>query len=105
MQATDKLRFDPDQLSIQQGETITFEVTNTGSLDHEFVLGDTEYQRQHRDAASDGGQMTHEGNGVTVPPGETQEITWTFSGDTTVVYACHIDDHFLAGMLGGIVIE
>lgn len=33
--------FDPESLDIVPGETIKFEIVNTGNLEHEFVIGDT----------------------------------------------------------------
>ena len=35
----DLLRFNPDSLSVQQGETIRLRITNNGKIPHEFVLG------------------------------------------------------------------
>ena len=40
----------------------------------------------------------HDGNTVTVKPGETKELTWKFKGNSDVVFACNIPGHFEAGM-------
>ena len=103
--ATDKLRFDPDMISVEEGETVTFEITNKGRAEHEFVLGDTEYQRSHADQMAAGQMHNHGANAVPLPPGESAEMTWTFSTSGTVVFACHVNGHFQAGMLGGIVVR
>jgi uncharacterized cupredoxin-like copper-binding protein len=100
--ATDELRFEPESIEVEKGETVTFVVTNQGTLDHEFVLGDPDFQEdQAAEAGGHGGHNTSS-NSVHVPPGETQKLTWTFSQSVEVQYACHVDDHFGAGMLGSI---
>lgn len=102
IEATDSLRFDPGSIEVEKGETVSFIVTNTGRLDHEFVLGDPHFQEDH--AAGAGGHANHttSGNSVHVPPGETETLTWTFSQDLEVQYACHVDEHFKAGMVGSV---
>jgi len=36
---TDLLLFDPTVVAVQQGETITFRITNAGTAEHEFKVG------------------------------------------------------------------
>ena len=102
VEATDSLRFDPESIEVGKGETIAFIVTNTGSLEHEFVLGDPHFQEDHAEGAAGHGDHGSSGNSVHVPPGETETITWTFSQDLEVQYACHVDNHFEAGMVGSV---
>jgi|GEM_PF-202204 len=40
---------------------------------------------------------------VHVPPGESRDLTWAFTGDQTPVYGCHVAQHWAAGMRGTIV--
>jgi uncharacterized cupredoxin-like copper-binding protein len=98
----DSLKFSPDALEAEAGDTITFEVTNEGSTDHEFVLGDEAYQEAHGPAMEG---MTHEGNGVLLEPGDTATVTWTFAEAGEVLYACHINGHYEAGMVGRITVQ
>jgi uncharacterized cupredoxin-like copper-binding protein len=104
VEATESLKFDPASLEVGAGETITFVVTNDTSTPHEFVLGDEAYQDSHGDAMANGG-MQHEGNAVTLDPGVTQELTWTFTDAGEVIYACHVAGHYASGMKGTISVE
>ena len=99
----DSLRFDPESIEVKSGETIKFVVTNPGRIEHEFVLGDTEYQRSH---GADAAAMDHDtGNGQVVGPGQTAEVIWTFAEDGEVQFACHVDDHYSAGMYGTVAVQ
>lgn len=102
--ARDTYRFDPEELEVEPGETVTFVVTNDGNEDHEFVLGDAEYQESHGDEMA-AGEMHHEGNAVTVAPGATEELTWTFPDGGEVLYGCHVAGHYDAGMVGAISVS
>ncbi|HSK97563.1 MAG TPA: plastocyanin/azurin family copper-binding protein [Euzebyales bacterium] len=43
---------------------------------------------------------------MSVPSGETVELTWTFDGETEgLLYGCHEPGHYEAGMVGDIVVE
>jgi uncharacterized cupredoxin-like copper-binding protein len=88
--ALDLLKFDPDSIQVDAGETVTFEITNSGSLEHEFVIG--------ADGGHDHG--SHASNGVHLAPGDTGELTWTFDSAGEVEFACHIDSHDQRGMVG-----
>jgi uncharacterized cupredoxin-like copper-binding protein len=102
VQTTEALRFDPASVDVAAGETITFVVTNDTGTPHEFVLGDESYQESHGDS-SDG--MDHEGNAVTLDPGDSGELTWTFSEAGEVIYACHVAGHYDSGMKGTVSVE
>lgn len=98
--AVDPLKFQPASLEVELGETVTFEVRNEGSTDHEFVLGDAAYQEAHGPQM---GAMEHsEGNGIFLEPGASDTVTWTFDEAGEVLFACHVDGHFEAGMFGRI---
>jgi uncharacterized cupredoxin-like copper-binding protein len=99
--ADDPYRFEPAGLEVEPGETVTFVVTNEGDRDHEFVLGDEAYQDAHGEDMAAGG-MHHEGNAVTVAPGATEQLTWTFPAQGVVLYGCHVAGHYDAGMVGAI---
>lgn len=107
------LVFEPAEVAVAAGETVTFSITNDGEIPHDFVIGDTAAQEQHAEemAAMDD-DMTMEGaehgdaNAVSVAAGETVELTWTFDGTTgELSYACHEPGHYEAGMVGGIIVE
>lgn len=114
--------FDPEGLDIVAGETIKFEIVNTGNLEHEFVIGDAEAQEAHRKMMlemsgghGDGGHGGHdmaEGEhggsmpSVTIAPGETAELVWTAPENVDgLEYACNIPGHYEAGMSGNFDIQ
>jgi uncharacterized cupredoxin-like copper-binding protein len=109
----DRFRYRPDAIVVRAGRRVTFAVTNAGDLPHEFVLGDRATQLAHErqmQAASGGHAHPHgagaarAGGGLTVPPGETRRLTWTFSEPGIVLYGCHVLGHWAAGMKGTIVV-
>lgn len=103
----DSLAFDPPGIEVSAGETITFVITNTGKAHHEFVIGDEGGQVKHAEHMMGEGDMamTHdEPNAVSVPPGETKELTWAFTDPGTTVYGCHVPGHYDGGMKGEITV-
>ena len=106
IRALDTLHFEPTRITVIRGETVKFVITNAGKLAHEFVIGDAAVQAAHQKEmqAMPGMAMQHDVNGISLPPGKTRDLVWTFTRDGTVEYACHVPGHFAAGMLGKIVI-
>lgn len=109
--------FDPEQLEMAAGEVVKFEITNTGNLEHEFVIGSKEAHEEHRqmmlDMANgdhDMSNMAHGGNhdmanmsmaGVTIAPGETESLLWSVPENANELeYACNIPGHYESGMYG-----
>lgn len=95
----DDLRMDPSVMSVAVGVPVTFVVTNTGSVDHEFFLGSEESQAEHEKEMAGMGGMSHdEPMGIGLKPGVTKELTVTFDQVGTLVAGCHVNGHYLAGM-------
>jgi Uncharacterized copper-binding protein len=110
--------FDPETLEMAAGEIVKFEITNTGNLEHEFVIGSKEAQEEHRqmmlNMANGGGHdmsnMSHgDGHdmasmnmaGVTIEPGETGTLLWSVPDNVNELeYACNIPGHYESGMYG-----
>jgi len=42
---------------------------------------------------------------LTVDPGDTAETTITFDEPGELLYACHVEDHYVGGMVGTITIS
>jgi uncharacterized cupredoxin-like copper-binding protein len=85
--ATDELRFDPASITVSAGEVVTFVIRNGGKIDHEFVLGDADYQEAHeQDMAEGDHHMSGMENAVVVGPDETAELTWRFEHAGEVLY-------------------
>jgi plastocyanin len=89
------LRFYPDVVTVEQGETITFEVTSMGMAVHEFMVGpatDVAADREGTPEVADIAMM------------QTKSLTYTFDGPGPFAFACHAPGHYEAGMTGAIVV-
>lgn len=109
MTAHDDFSFDPAGITVTAGETITFRVTNVGNLPHDFTLGDEAAQDEHESEMAEmaeSGEMAHdEPNVLSLPAGETHELTWRFTEPGTVLIGCHESGHYAAGMFATITVE
>ena len=101
---TDELRFEPAQFTAQAGETVRFEVTNTGQLTHEFLIGDQAAQDEFEVQMS-GGMAHDSAAGVSVEPGETETFEYTFAEAGELLAGCHELGHFDGGMVATITVE
>lgn len=103
VKALDTLRFEPASLSLTQGEKIRFVVTNTGKIDHEFVVGDEAMQMTHEEQSGEMDHMAAESlAALDLKPGETEEATVTFDESGKVLFGCHEPGHYKGGMVGTI---
>jgi uncharacterized cupredoxin-like copper-binding protein len=103
--ALDEFAYDPSSMEVGAGETVRFVVTNTGELDHEFVVGDAEMQEMAEEQAMEGMHGHAEAMAsLSVDPGETAETVVTFDEPGELLYACHVEGHFEGGMVGTITI-
>lgn len=100
---TDAMRMDPAELKVRLGVPVTFQVTNTGKIEHEFYIGSEAEQTAH-DAEMLAGPMHEHLQGVGVAAGETRELTYTFQRASTVFAGCHVPGHYAAGMVATIVV-
>lgn len=99
--ANDQLRFEPADVTVDAGETITFRIVNMGNLVHDFTLGTEATQAEHEEEMSGMEGMDHgDPNVALVQPGETVELTWRFGDAGQVLYGCHQPGHYAAGMRG-----
>lgn len=102
---TDAMRFTPDMLTVQEGETVRFVVRNTGRMLHEMVIGTPEELARHAALMAKFPTMQHdEPYMVHVDPGKTGEIVWHFNRAGQFEFACLIAGHYEAGMRGTIVV-
>lgn len=105
---TDDMRYDPAEYDFFAGQTVRFEVTNAGSLRHEFFVGDVAAHEEHAEEMRSmaGSEMGHdEPTGVSVEPGQTELIEITFDAAGNLMAGCHEPGHFEAGMSAPIVIH
>lgn len=109
MEMLDSLAFDPSSVEVSQGETVTFRVTNTGKLVHDFTLGNEATQEAHAAEMADMGPMGEMGGGgdlnaMTLDPGETKELAWKFTEPGELLIGCQIPGHFEAGMVSEVTV-
>jgi uncharacterized cupredoxin-like copper-binding protein len=88
---SDTLLFAPNFLVVAEGETVTFEVANSGKAEHEFMVGPM------KAAFGDVGGTPEI---AAIKAGKTKKLTFTFEGPGPFAFACHAPGHFEAGMLG-----
>ncbi len=105
----DQMRFTPDQLEVQAGETIRFVVHNTGKTTHEMVLGSDDDIRQHADAMKQGAghDAAHahgQGAMISLAPGQRGELVVHFAEATRLQIACLVPGHYEAGMRGNLTV-
>lgn len=102
---TDGLRMDPAELAVTAGQPVTFVVTNTGAIEHEFFLGDSAAQDAHEQEMMSGGMTMDEPDGIALKAGESKELTHTFPAPGTSLAGCHVSGHYTGGMKATITIS
>jgi uncharacterized cupredoxin-like copper-binding protein len=102
---TDALKIEPAAMTVPAGVPVTFVVTNSGTTDHEFYLGDEAAQAAHENEMAEMGGMAHdETEGIAVKPGETKELTYTFEVAGETLAGCHVAGHYGGGMKATITV-
>lgn len=98
--------FEPAELTFEEGETVRFDITNSGELEHEFVLDTNEEIMEHKALMEEFPEMEHDDpNAIRLQPGESGEIVWTFANTGTFEYACLIPGHYQSGMHGPVAVN
>lgn len=102
----DTMRFTPNVISVEAGETVRFLVRNAGKLPHEMVLGSAAALKAHAAEMQKMPGMEHvEPNMITVAAGQQSELVWRFDMAGTVDFACLIPGHMEAGMVGKVKVS
>ena len=102
---SDRMRFTPAQLTVKQGDTVRFQVKNSGKLLHEMVLGTMDELKKHAELMKKHPGMEHgEPYMVHVAPGKTGVMAWQFTRPGEFYYGCLIPGHFEAGMVGKVTV-
>jgi len=100
VEANDAMRFIHEPIKVKTGETIKFEITNSGALVHEFSIGTKDEHAAHSKMMMDHPDMHHGpgGSSITIEPGKTETLIWYFEEAWEVQAACNIPGHYGAGM-------
>ncbi len=100
-----KMNYSAAKVDVKLGEQIKFMLTNTGALDHEFMLDSIEHNAKHKIAMAKNPEMIHDDpNGKRLQPNGSSEILWRFTKSGTFEFACLIPGHYEAGMHGVVVV-
>jgi uncharacterized cupredoxin-like copper-binding protein len=93
------MAFQPAQLNVPAGQTVTFRFHNRSQVVHEALIGDSTMQDAHEQEMKSMGQMAMGGSDmVTVQPGATATLQHRFSGAGSLIIGCHEPGHYSAGM-------
>ena len=102
---SDAMRFTPDTLSVEEGDTVRFVVRNTGRMLHEMVIGTPDELAKHAAMMVTFPGMEHDAPYMLhVDPGKTGEIVWHFNRAGRFEFACLIAGHYEAGMRGTLTV-
>ena len=119
--------FEPENISVKEGETIRFVVKNEGEFVHEFNIGTAAMHADHQKemmmmmehGALEADKINHammkmdmgggktmqhnDPNSVLLEPSKTAEVIWKFSNKTKLEFACNVPGHYESGMMGDVL--
>jgi|TARA_E500000305_G_scaffold93084_1_gene81388 uncharacterized cupredoxin-like copper-binding protein len=102
-----RMIFVPGSIEVAEGETVRFAIANNGQIAHEFVLGTKEDNAEHK-AEMEAMPEMHKHDtpkSITLEPGGTGELAWTFTTAGIFEFACLIPGHYEAGMYGPLTVR
>lgn len=103
---TDMMRFTPDRIEVNRGDTIRFIVANKGKMLHEIVIGTAADLKEHAALMKKFPDMEHdEPHMAHAPAGKSEQLVWHFNRAGEFNFACLMPGHFEAGMIGKIVVS
>ena len=101
LEMDDQMRFTPDRIDVDEGETVRLVARNGGRLLHEIVLGTPEELAKHAALMAKFPDMEHDEPYMAhVAAGAAGEVVWHFNRPGEIAFACLIPGHFEAGMKG-----
>src|SRR5438067_13878140 len=94
--------YDPALISVPVGRAVTFVITNTDPIDHEWIVGDAATHERHRT----GTEPVHNARPteISIPAESVRRTTVTFSAVGSEQFICHLPGHEAYGMVGTVVI-
>ena len=94
--------YDPTAITVPTGRAVTFVITNTDPIDHEWIVGDAALHERHRT----GTEPVHNARPteITIPAESERRTTITFAAPGALQYICHLPGHEAYGMVGTVTI-
>ncbi len=116
--------YEPETISVKEGETVRFVIKNAGEFVHEFNIGTAKMLADHapemammvehgvleadkinhdvakKMQASMGHGMHEMANAALLEPGKTGEVIWKFPEHAELEFGCTVPGHYEAGMVG-----
>jgi len=94
--------YSPASVSVPLGRPVTFVITNTDPIDHEWIVGDAATHERHRTGTEPvhGARPTE----VSIPALSQRRTTVTFPDPGSLQFICHLPGHEAYGMVGTVTI-
>ncbi len=93
------IAFVPTAVDVRAGETVRFVFKNTGHVVHDALIGDQAAQDEHEKEMRGGhGDHGKGSDAVSVKPGKTAQLTYTFDRPGQILIGCHQPGHYTGGM-------
>ncbi|MDQ3128554.1 MAG: cupredoxin domain-containing protein [Chloroflexota bacterium] len=93
--------FEPARVAVPVGRPVTFVITNSDPIEHEWIVGDAASHERHRT----GTEPTHgeRPTELSIPAGTERRTTVTFASAGSQLFICHLPGHEAYGMVGTVV--
>lgn len=95
--------FEPALVHVPAGVPVTFVITNTDPIDHEWIVGDAATHERHRS----GTEPVHDARPteISIAARSERRTTVTFAAGTgSEQFICHLPGHEAYGMVGTVVV-
>ena len=94
--------YEPAAIRVPLGRPVTFVITNTDPIDHEWIVGDAALHQRHRA----GTEPVHNvrPTEITIPALSERRTTVTFAAPGALQFICHLPGHEAYGMVGTVTI-
>jgi uncharacterized cupredoxin-like copper-binding protein len=94
--------YEPATVTVPVGRPVTFVITNTDPIDHEWIVGDAATHERHRTGTEPvhGARPTE----VTIPALSEKRTTVTFASPGSQQFICHLPGHEAYGMVGTVTV-
>jgi uncharacterized cupredoxin-like copper-binding protein len=94
--------YEPAAVTVPVGVPVTFVITNSDPIDHEWIVGDAATHERHRTGTEPvhGVRPTE----VSIPALSEKRTTVTFAATGSQQFICHLPGHEAYGMVGTVTI-